>query len=298
MRHVHRREQPLRHVDADRFERFHRVLDVGLVAAGERVRHHRGDRAAHQRLRGARSELVEDVLRRASARGVFRTRSLLFVKQILIQRRARCEQRAVRRSESSGDDAPALAGTARRLRSSLARCRRCARARRRAPARSRSAAAASGGTSTVTSMSPRSLSSLQRRRRPAHDARIARRRPALAITVAAASAVGRGARRARSRCRQCRGEKLRPRQPLVATPRTGMPASSVEVGRRAHDRPTAAQLEAREIGEHADAVLRGLRSRCSAMSPPLLIHARSMPSRAKARDQFLARRCPRRPPSA
>ncbi len=61
VRHGHCRQQPLRHVEADRLERFHGVFDFRFVAAGERVRHHRGNRATPQRLRGCGTELVENV---------------------------------------------------------------------------------------------------------------------------------------------------------------------------------------------------------------------------------------------
>ena len=60
--HVHGGMQPVRHVDAHGVEQRHHRQDVGLVAARKGIGQHRADGTAHQRRRGARSELVVDVL--------------------------------------------------------------------------------------------------------------------------------------------------------------------------------------------------------------------------------------------
>ena len=52
-------QQAARHLEADRLQRFHHRQDVGLVAAGERVAQHGGDRATAHWHGGDGAELVE-----------------------------------------------------------------------------------------------------------------------------------------------------------------------------------------------------------------------------------------------
>jgi hypothetical protein len=61
MRDSHRRQQPLRHIDTDRLERLHGVLDVGLIATRKRIGHHGSNRAFAQGMRRRRTELVKNV---------------------------------------------------------------------------------------------------------------------------------------------------------------------------------------------------------------------------------------------
>jgi hypothetical protein len=136
---------------------------------------------------------------------------------------------------------------------------------------------ASGGTSTVTRVSPRSLSSLHSlagRRWMASSSKST----ALAITVAAASACAAVAASTVT-LSAMPSEKLRPRQPLVATPRTGWSACSSNwpsVVRM----PLLSRQSKRAMSANTPTRADWPGARCSAMSPPLLIQARSMPGRS------------------
>ena len=131
---------------------------------------------------------------------------------------------------------------------------------------------ASGGTWRVTSRSPRSLSSRTDARRRADDARVVdvdgvgddRRRRIGA----------RGGRRSTVTASAMPSEKLRPRQPEVATPRTGDDAATVK-------RPSSGAPKRPRIGSaHRPTSNDVAGARRKAMSPPLLTDARATPARS------------------
>src|SRR6218665_3140208 len=99
----------------------------------------------------------------------------------------------------------------------------------------------------------------------------------LAITVAAASACAAVAANTVT-LSAMPSEKLRPRQPLVATPRTGWSACSSNWPSVVSMPLSRQSKRARSANKPTRAVWPG--ARCSAMSPPLLIQARSMPGRS------------------
>src|SRR6218665_3699510 len=287
-RHPHRLEQAPGQAQAHILQRIHQRQNVLLAPARIRIAQHRSDGAAQQRPVGDRAEFVADVLQLGENTPDADHGSDLC--------NGGCKDRAGAAAMDGGgpatngaaatDGCAAMAGaavathwrwqTSKDPQRRQSECNRCAFS---SPCRSawRTCPAGSAGTATVTGSAPRSLSArtCQAGMRPMRSSGTS---TALATMVAAASASA-AVRASTVTLSAMPSDWLRPRQPLVATPPTGIalrmrnwPSGSKPL------RSCAASSAA--MSEQMPTLADAPGARCSAMSPPLLTQARAMPSRA------------------
>src|SRR6218665_1389266 len=288
-RHRQRLEQAPGQAQAHILQRIHQRQNVLLVPARIRIAQHRSDGAAQQRPVGDRAEFVADVLQLGENTPDADHGSDLC--------NGGCKARAAAAAMDGGgpatngaaatDGCAAMAGAAVatpwRWQTSKAHpsrpsdCNRCAFSR---PCRSawRTCPAGSAGTATVTGSAPRSLSArtCQAGMRPMRSSGTS---TALATMVAAASASA-AVRASTVTLSAMPSDWLRPRQPLVATPRTGI-ALRMRNWPSGNKPLRSCAASSAAMSEQMPTLADAPGARGSAMSPPLLTQARAMPSRAQ-----------------